>query len=95
MLLIHTPRSYMKAFVWGFIFGTLGLYVLVLFALALPTLESFTHVLTIPGRTVAEKFIGPEGNNIEVLLLTIFNGIVYGILFTLIRLVLNLGNGRT
>lgn len=87
-------RPYMKAFLWGFIFGTVGLYILVLFALALPTIESFTHILTIPGRTVAEKFIGPEGNNIEVLLLTIFNGIVYGILFVLIRWILNLGNGR-
>lgn len=73
-----------KYALWGFAFGTLGLYLLALIALTAPVFETVSSLLMKPGRMVAEAFVDSEGSNGEVLLLTLFNGLFYLLIFILI-----------
>jgi hypothetical protein len=69
---------------WGFAFGTVGLYLLAFLALMAAPIETITSPLMWPGRTVAEALMGAEGSSLEVALLTFLNGIFYAALFVLI-----------
>jgi len=70
-----------KMLIWGFIFGTAGLYILAILSLAIPFVENAASFLFGPGRFLAEKFAGTEGSNVEVLLLTLANGVIYSLIF--------------
>ena len=76
--------TYKKPLIWGFLFGTLGLYVLAFFALMLPFVETLTNFLYAPGRFLASQFAGPDGSTLEVILLMLANGILYAAVFALI-----------
>ena len=80
-----------KPFIWGFIFGALGLYILAVLALILPAAETLGDLLFFPGRYLAEQFAGAEGSNTEVALLSIFNGVLYGVIFTILTLLMRSG----
>jgi hypothetical protein len=65
----------------GFLFGSFGLYVLALLALIFPFFEALGSILFAPGRILARMLLGSNGSSLDVLLLTIANGILYAILF--------------
>lgn len=79
-----TMTTYKKSAIWGFLFGTVGLYVLAFLALILPFIESVGNFLFGPGRFLERTFTGPDGSTLEVVLLMIGNGIIYAIIFVLI-----------
>lgn len=74
----------LKYFIIGFLFGALGLYVLSALSLALPFFEVVAGPLFWPGRFLSETFVGSEGSDIVVLLLTLFNGVFYGLVFAIV-----------
>lgn len=76
--------TYKKPAIWGFLFGTVGLYILAFFALALPFVESLTNFLYAPGRFLASQFAGPDGSTLEVILLIVANGLVFSAIFVAI-----------
>jgi hypothetical protein len=76
-------KSYFISFMLGFLFGTVGMYLLAMLSLIFVPAERIANVFFIPGRYMAEQFAGPQGSNIEVLLLTLFNGILYGLVFAI------------
>jgi len=76
--------TYKKPLVWGFLFGTLGLYVLAFFALMIPFVETISGFLFAPGRFLASQFAGSDGTTSEVVLLMLANGILYAAVFALI-----------
>ena len=72
------PQKYL---VGGFLFGALGLYVLAVLSLASQVFETIFAPLFVFGRTVAALFVGSEGTTVEVVVLSIFNGLFYAIIF--------------
>lgn len=75
----------LKAAIWGFLFGTVGLFILSALALMLPFFEAIGNVLTAPIKMISARFAGSEGSNGEVFLLTLLNGILYAIIFAVVR----------
>ena len=71
----------------GFFFGTIGLYVLAMVSLMTPILEFLVAPLVYPGRWLGGYIGGADGSTLEVVLLTLFNGILYAFLFVLIRVI--------
>lgn len=74
----------MKALIWGFVFGIVGMYVLAMLSLIFAPIEAASGFLFAPGRYLSERFAGPGASNSEVVLLTLANGIFYAIIFYLI-----------
>lgn len=72
---------------WGFLFGTIGLYALAMLSLMMPFIEMLASPLMYPGRWLGSFINGSDGSTGEVLLLTLFNGILYAVLFVLIRII--------
>jgi hypothetical protein len=64
----------------GFLFGTGGMFLLAMLSLMFAAAERIANVFFIPGRYMAAQFVGPQGSNTEVFLLTLFNGILYGLI---------------
>jgi prepilin signal peptidase PulO-like enzyme (type II secretory pathway) len=71
----------------GFFFGTVGLYLLAMVSLMTPILEFLVSPLFFPGRWLGGQIGGADGSTGEVILLTLFNGILYALLFVLIRII--------
>jgi hypothetical protein len=74
-------KPYLMSFILGFLFGTAGMYLLAMLSLLFVAAEGIADVFLAPGRYMAEQFAGPQGSDTEVLLLTLFNGILYGLVF--------------
>lgn len=72
---------------WGFTFGTVGLYLLALLTLTAPSLEAIVAPLMWPGRAAAEALA--EADALAVVLFTLLNGIAYAFLFILAALAFN------
>lgn len=72
------PQKYSLA---GFLFGALGLYVLAALSLISQVFELIFVPLFTPGRTMSALFVGSEGSNLDVLLLSVFNGLFYALIF--------------
>lgn len=72
---------------YGFVFGTIGLYILAMFSLMHPLFELFANPLLYPGRWLGTFIGGADGSTFEVILLTFFNGLLYAFLFVLIRII--------
>lgn len=72
---------------WGFLFGTVGLYAIAMLSLLTPAIEFLATPLMNPGRWLASIIGGPDGTAGEVIILTLFNGVVYAFLFILIRII--------
>jgi uncharacterized membrane protein len=85
--------TYWKPLVWGFLFGTVGMYALAMLSLMFQTAELITRPLFVPGRYLSERFAGAEGSTLEVLLLTFANGLFYALLFLLIAVIINAVRG--
>lgn len=66
----------------GFIFGTLGLYILSAVSLFSSVVEFLSAPILWPGRTMTALLVGPNGSDLAVFLLTIFNGVLYALIFT-------------
>lgn len=73
-----------KSLIYGFLFGTVGMFILAGLALIFQPVEIITDFLFAPGRYLAAQFAGPEGSNTEVLILTLLNGVVYALIFALV-----------
>jgi hypothetical protein len=61
----------------GFIFGTLGLFLLAALSLVSPAFEMLAAPFMWPGRFAAERLFGAGGSTAEVLLLTVGSGMLY------------------
>jgi hypothetical protein len=64
----------------GFLFGTIGLYMLAILSLMSQTFEMISGPFMAPGRLAAELAVGPNGSDAAVLALTLFNGVFYALL---------------
>jgi hypothetical protein len=65
----------------GFLFGTIGVYLLAGVSLVSPLFEVVSAPLLSPGRLAADRLIGPEGTDGDVALLTLLNGLFYMLVF--------------
>jgi hypothetical protein len=77
-------RSIGTWFLWGFLFGTLGLWALAALSLGVPFVETVTAPLFLPGRTLAKVFFFNNGSSLGdlgVSILTLLSGLFYGIVF--------------
>lgn len=72
---------------YGFVFGTIGLYLLAMLSLMHPIIEFLASPLMYPGRLLGSVIGGPDGSTGEVMLLLLFNGLLYAFLFILIRII--------
>jgi len=72
---------------WGFLFGTIGLYALAMLSLMTPVIEFLVMPLMYPGRWLSSIIAGSQGSTADVIALTLFNGILYAFLFILIRII--------
>jgi hypothetical protein len=72
---------------YGFLFGTIGLYLVAMISLMHPFIELVASPLMYPGRWLGNFIGGADGSTGEVLLLTLFNGVLYAFLFVLIRII--------
>ncbi len=77
-------QKHTKAIIWGFLFGTIGLFILSALALIFQPIEIIKDWLSLPIRIVAQRLAGSEGSNLEVLLLTVGNGLLYALIFYLV-----------
>jgi hypothetical protein len=57
------------------------MYLIAMLSLMFAAAERIADAFFTPGRYMAEQFAGPQGSYTEVLLLTLFNGILYGLVF--------------
>lgn len=80
-------RRPLKYALWGFLFGTFGLYALAALSLMSPIIEMIVVPFLYPGRWLAEIIAGSEGTTGDVIVLALFNGILYALLFMLIRVI--------
>lgn len=85
---------YAKPLILGFLFGTLGMFILAMLSLVLQPVEWATAILFAPGRFMSAQFAGPDGSNLEVALLTLFNGVFYAAFFLLVRWIISLIRAR-
>lgn len=69
---------------FGFLFGTLGMFAFSALSLLSQVFEFISAPLFRPGRFLAATFVGSEGSDLAVAMLTISNGILYAIIFILI-----------
>jgi hypothetical protein len=65
----------------GFLFGTIGVYLLAGISLVSPLFEVVSAPLLAPGRFAAERLVGPDATNGDVALLTLLNGLFYMAVF--------------
>jgi hypothetical protein len=73
--------SRVRPLFWGFLFGTLGMFILAALSLLFAPIELIAMPLFVPGRFAASLFVGSEGSDAQVVLLTIFNGVLYALIF--------------
>lgn len=78
-----------KGFAAGFVFGTLGLGLLAMLALALRVFEYIGAVFFAPGRFAASLLTGSAAGDGTVALLFFFSGLFYGVLGAAIELAAN------
>lgn len=76
--------TYAKPLILGFLFGTAGMYLLAMLSLMFQPVEVLTGFLFAPGRFISATFVGSEGSNAAVVLLTLFNGALYAGVFALL-----------
>lgn len=69
---------------FGFLFGTLGMFAFSALSLLSQVFEFISAPLFWPGRFLAATFVGSEGSDLAVAMLTISNGILYAIIFIVI-----------
>lgn len=79
-------RTYRRGLLWGFVFGTFGLWVLALLALALQPVEILTNILFVPGRWFA-SVLAPSGSGSTLVSVAgmLFNGVLYALLGALLQ----------
>jgi hypothetical protein len=65
----------------GFLFGTIGVYLLAGVSLVSPLFEFVSAPLLAPGRFMAERLVGPDATDGDVALLTLLNGVFYMLVF--------------
>ncbi len=68
-------------FILGFLFGTIGIWVLAMLSLALPPVEMVSSLFFLPGMWLAQ-FLEHDGSlgSGGVTMLMLFNGALYGLL---------------
>jgi hypothetical protein len=72
----------------GFLFGTLGLFALAALSLISGVAELVFAPLFWPARFLSARLAGAQGSTGEVVLLTLFNGLLYALLFATIVVLL-------
>jgi hypothetical protein len=77
-------RLVSKAEVIGFLFGVVGLFILAALALIVPFFEMILAVLAAPSRAFGLLINGPDGSTLEIIILSLFNGILYALIFRVI-----------
>lgn len=80
-------RKTIKYGTLGFLFGTIGLYILAALSLVHPLIELVVSPLMYPGRWLGGFIGGADGSTLEVIILTLFNGLLYAFLFVFIRII--------
>ena len=83
----ETPfyRKYWKGLVFGFLFGTLGLWLLAILSLISQVFEFLSSFLFAPGRALSAALFGAQGSDGAVALLMLANGILYALVGLLIQ----------
>jgi hypothetical protein len=71
----------MKLGLCGFLFGTVGMYILAAGSLFSPVIESITGPLFWPGRMLASLIVGNTASDLAVGFLSLANGAFYGLVF--------------
>lgn len=83
MSLLHKPYF---GFLAGFLFGTVGMFLLSMLSLVFQPVELVTQPLFAFGRWLSEIMITDgSANNAEVAVLILGNGILYGVIGALIQ----------
>ena len=73
---------------FGFLFGTLGMFAFSALSLLSQTFEAISAPLFLPGRYLSATFVGSQGSDLAVAILTISNGILYAVIFMFIGMML-------
>lgn len=76
----HVAAHVAKFALYGFGFGTAGLFILSMLSLMSPSVELLASPFFEPGRLASGLFAGSEGSDAEVVALTLFNGVLYALL---------------
>jgi hypothetical protein len=79
----------------GFIFGTLGIFLLAVLSLALPFMEIISMPFLLPGRYLAAMIAGPSASTATVLLLYLLVGIFYAVIGMGIQIAIRAARGRS
>lgn len=75
---MHVDRVYGKGFAAGFLFGTVGVFVLALLSLMHPLFETVAGPFLLPGRMLAAAIAGTSASSWTVAGLYLFTGLLYG-----------------
>jgi len=70
-----------KLAIFGFLFGTVGMFVLAALSLVSVTFEVLAGPLFWPGRALSAALFGTEGSDVAVAFLTLCNGLFYAAIF--------------
>jgi hypothetical protein len=73
-------KQYLPA-ILGFLFGTIGILLLSSLSLVSQTIELISAPFFWPGQKIAELFFGENAGNGSVIALTLFNGVLYALIF--------------
>lgn len=71
-------RSYGKGFATGFLFGTVGIFVLALLSLMHPLFEAVAVPFLVPGRLLASAVAGDQASTSVLIILYVATGLLYG-----------------
>jgi hypothetical protein len=70
-----------KHALWGFLFGSLGLFVLAMVSMLAAPLETLFAPLFWFGRQLSVAFVGPVGSDLDTALVALANGVFYAAIF--------------
>lgn len=73
----------------GFLFGTVGIFLLALVSLMFPAAEMFAAPLLAPGRYVASVVTGPSASTPMVIFLYLCTGLMYAFVGFVLELLLS------
>lgn len=86
---MDTRHSFGKGALIGFLFGTVGLWIIAALSLAIPYVELAARIFLLPGRYVAGLLFESSIATWGVVLLFLFNGLLYATIGALIHITIN------
>lgn len=87
-------RMYKRGIIYGFLFGTLGVFLLALISLISPIAEMIATPFLWPGRFLASIMTGDTASTWMVLLLYLMTGIMYALIGIIVQMIVRALKGR-